>query len=83
MNTTVVLLEQGPFKRLRYSVIGDDSAPSFFKIDAESGEITINRDLKETDLLTFFVGLLTRILSPIYVRPSSLLGTILCINILR
>ena len=52
----VLFFQQGsPFKALRYRIIGDDNAPAFFKIDERSGEITINRDLKETDNEVFYV----------------------------
>ena len=46
---------QGPFRELRYQLIGDDSAPTYFKVTEDTGEISASRDLRETDLEIFNV----------------------------
>lgn len=48
----------GPFKQLFYSIIGDDAAPAFFAISSDTGDISVRRDLKETEQEVFSVSLL-------------------------
>ena len=50
------IFSQGPFNTLVYEIIGDDDAPSYFKLDSRTGEVTINRDLRETDAEVFRVS---------------------------
>ena len=47
---------QGAFSTLVYEAIGDDDATSFFRVESRGGEVTINRDLKETDAEVFRVS---------------------------
>lgn len=47
---------QGPFSRLHYELIGDDSAPTYFAVNEENGEITTIRDLGETETEIFIVS---------------------------
>ena len=35
-----------PFSKLTYELLGDDQAPTFFKIDETSGRVTVKADLK-------------------------------------
>ena len=49
---------KGPFRRLLYELIGDDAAPAYFAINGASGEITVKRDLGETDTEVFIVRIL-------------------------
>ena len=38
-------VQSSPFGRVTYDIIGDDSAPVYFKIDEFTGKITIARGL--------------------------------------
>ncbi len=40
---------QAPYNVIRYEIIGDDSAPTFFSCDPDNGRITVQRDIV-TDL---------------------------------
>ena len=35
-----------PFNQIRYSIIGDDAAPNFFRIDEKSGRISVSNNLE-------------------------------------
>ena len=47
---------QGPFRDLHFELIGDDSAPTYFRVTEDTGEISVSRDLRETDLEIFNVS---------------------------
>ena len=36
---------QDPFNRIRYEIIGDDSAAQYFSVDATSGRVTVSSNL--------------------------------------
>ncbi len=36
---------QAPYNKLRYSVIGDNKAPTYFVINGENGDVKLNRSL--------------------------------------
>ena len=40
---------QEPFNSLTFHISGDDRAPVYFDVDAESGEVTLNRTLTSDD----------------------------------
>lgn len=46
------IMLQAPYNTLEYDIIGDDSAPTFFRIDAVTGNIfmrdTISNDVTDT-----------------------------------
>ena len=42
---------QSPFNKISYSIIGDDLAPHYFKINPKDGKITIKSDIKN-DIVT-------------------------------
>ena len=37
---------QGTYNTVRYRVIGDDAAPGFFSVEAESGEVKVAGDVQ-------------------------------------
>ena len=42
----VSCLVQEQFGEVRYRVIGDDSAPGFFSVSAESGQVSVSRSVQ-------------------------------------
>ena len=36
---------QNDFKTIRYSIVGDDSAPDFFEVNAESGQVRLSASI--------------------------------------
>ena len=42
---------QDPFQKIKYTLIGDDMAPHYFKINENDGKITIQSDIKN-DIVT-------------------------------
>ena len=43
---TLNMLLQDPFNMLKYEIIGDDAAPSYFRIEPTSGRIVVNGNLE-------------------------------------
>ena len=46
---------QQPFKQVRYSLVGAGPAPVFFAVDEESGEVRVQRNLREDDSTVYTV----------------------------
>ena len=36
-----------PYNKVKYSIIGDDNAPTYFSINEETGRVTISRSMNE------------------------------------
>ena len=51
-----IVFWQNPFNKLFYEIIGDDNAATYFKINSQTGDITVNRDLKQTNTEVFTVS---------------------------
>lgn len=51
----VSLVLQQPFKQVRYSLVGAGPAPVFFAVDEESGEVRVQRNLREDDSTVYTV----------------------------
>ena len=49
MNLFFCSFPQDPFKKITYSIIGDDSAPVFFDINKDSGRITLKSSVNGDD----------------------------------
>ena len=50
--------KQGSFQKIRYEIIGDEVAPSFFRINERDGLITVGDDLRQGSETMFTVCIL-------------------------
>ena len=41
---------------MKYAVIGDMPAPTYFTVDENTGQLSVKADLKESDAFTYKVG---------------------------
>ena len=46
---------QAPFGSVRFAIVGEGQAPSFFAIDAQSGRITVARSVADDQALQYTV----------------------------
>lgn len=51
----MVFFLKEPFRKVRYSIIGDDTAPVFFSVNAESGDITLSDSVNRDELTVYKV----------------------------
>ena len=59
-NMSHIFLLQQPFNRVSYSIIGDDSAPAYFSISEENGEIRVKSSLAADTATSYTVSKLKR-----------------------
>jgi hypothetical protein len=54
----ISLYFQNPFNHVTYDFIGDDSAPSYFSLDTDNGDIKVREevDLPADTEITYMVG---------------------------
>jgi protocadherin Fat 4 len=53
------LFHQEPFNKISYKIIGDDTAPNYFRIDANNGQISISNNLANDGTWEYKVRKLT------------------------
>ena len=41
---------------MKYAVVGDMPAPTYFTVDENTGQLSVKADLKESDAFTYKVG---------------------------
>ncbi len=68
---------QDPYNKITFEIVGDDAAPTYFSIDADKGEIKIQRDIK-TDTETNYQVRTVQHWFPVF--TSSLLGNLLSVE---
>jgi hypothetical protein len=47
---------QGSFQKIKYEMIGDEVAPSFFRVNEKSGLITVGESLRQGSETMFTVS---------------------------
>lgn len=52
--------ETRPYNQVKYYIIGDDSAPTYFGIDEDTGKVTVDRDIKNDQTTDYQVLCLYR-----------------------
>ncbi len=57
---SVSCAQNTPFSNLTYTLLGDDTGPTFFAINRNNGRITVRRDLKPDAATEYTVSMLCR-----------------------
>ena len=52
----ITFVFQEPFNKVTYAIIGDDSAPSYFRINENSGAIQVSNNLENDATRTYSVS---------------------------
>jgi hypothetical protein len=48
---------QAPYNVIKYVIIGDDTAPTYFKVNEENGKITVQRDIRGDQTIDYQVNI--------------------------